>query len=56
MRLGVTGLIPGDLRLIDEQLARKIAELGFTGIGAHLAGDPADVTAACRPHQQDYSR
>jgi len=46
MRFGVTGMIPGDFNEIDEQLARRIAELGFTGVGAHLAGDPAAVTLA----------
>jgi sugar phosphate isomerase/epimerase len=46
MRLGVTGMIPGDFNLIDERLLRKIAELGFTGVGAHLVGDPQAVTPA----------
>lgn len=39
-------MIPGDLSQIDEQLARKIAELGFSGVGVHLAGDPAAVSPA----------
>jgi len=45
MRLGVTGMMPGDLAAVDERLARKIAELGFTGVGMHLAGDPKAVSA-----------
>ena len=44
MRLGVTGMMPGRLERVDERLARKIAELGFTGVGAHLEGDPTAVT------------
>src|SRR5882672_11383652 len=46
MRLGVTGMIPGDFNLIDERLIRKIAELGFSGVGAHLVGDPQGVSPA----------
>ncbi|MBI1280955.1 MAG: TIM barrel protein [Anaerolineaceae bacterium] len=45
MRLGVTGMMPGNLDDVDERLARKIAELGFTGVGAHLAGEPQKVSA-----------
>ncbi len=44
MRLGVTGMMPGNLGEVDERLARKIAEASFTGVGAHLAGDPRDVS------------
>lgn len=39
MRSGVTGMIPGNFGEVDEPLARKIAELGFTGVGAHWLGD-----------------
>jgi sugar phosphate isomerase/epimerase len=46
MHLGVTGMIPGDFNLIDERLVRKIAELGFTGVGAHLGGDPQAMSPA----------
>lgn len=45
MRLGVTGMMPGNLAEVDERLARKIAELDFTGVGMHLAGDPKAVSA-----------
>ena len=45
MRLGVTGMMPGNLGEVDERLARKIAELDFTGVGMHLAGDPKAVSA-----------
>jgi sugar phosphate isomerase/epimerase len=45
MRLGVTGMMPGNLAEVNQPLARKIAELGFSGVGAHLAGDPGAVSA-----------
>lgn len=49
MRLGVTGMMPGSLAEVDERLARKIAELDFTGVGAHLTGDPRAVSKeTCR--------
>jgi sugar phosphate isomerase/epimerase len=44
MRLGVTGMIPGNFSEIDDRVARKITELGFRGVGAHLAGDPQTLT------------
>lgn len=41
MRLGVVDdWIPGNFNAIDDTYAGKIAEMGFTGIGAHFAGDP----------------
>ncbi len=41
MRLGVVDdWIPGNFNAIDEVYAQKIADMGFTGIGAHFAGDP----------------
>jgi sugar phosphate isomerase/epimerase len=46
VRLGVAGMMPGDLRDIDAVLARKIVELGFTGVAIHMAGDPESVSAA----------
>ncbi len=46
MRLGVTGMMPGNLADIDQPLVRKIAELGFSGVGMHLVGDPLDVSDA----------
>lgn len=50
MHLGVVGVIPGDFSKIDHYLVRKIADLGFTGIGAHLAGDPFAMTDAVIKH------
>ncbi len=44
MRVGVVGMIPGDFSLVNDQLTRRISDLGFTGIGAHLAGDPNTVS------------
>jgi sugar phosphate isomerase/epimerase len=42
-------MIPDRLERIDERLARKIAELGFTGVGAHLSGDPHEISReACQ--------
>ena len=46
MRLGVTGMIPGDFNHIDEQLVRRIAELDFSGVGAPLVSDPKTVSPA----------
>ncbi|MBI3942621.1 MAG: sugar phosphate isomerase/epimerase [Chloroflexi bacterium] len=40
MRLGVSHqIIPKDYRAIDDRFAAKIAQLGFTGVGIHFAGD-----------------
>lgn len=46
MRLGVVGMIPGDFSLVDDKLARRISDLGFSGVGAHLVGDPNAVSDA----------
>jgi len=47
MRLGVAGMIPGDFN-VDEKLASRIAELGFTGVGAHWMQPPEALTATIR--------
>lgn len=47
MRLGVTGMIPGEFN-IDEKLVQRIAELGFTGVGAHWTPAPEALTPAIR--------
>lgn len=46
MQLGVAGMTPGDLNEIDAALARKISELGFSGVGIHMTGDPQSVPSA----------
>jgi sugar phosphate isomerase/epimerase len=46
MRVGVVGMIPGDFSAVNDQLTRRISDLGFTGVGAHLAGDPNTVSDA----------
>ncbi len=45
MRLAVSGMMPGHLDEVDERLARRIADMGFTGVGVHLAGDPQALSA-----------
>jgi sugar phosphate isomerase/epimerase len=49
MKIGVLGMIMSDLTDVDYELARRIAELGFHGTGAHLtvpASSIAPDTAA----------
>jgi L-ribulose-5-phosphate 3-epimerase len=54
MRIGVAeGPVPYDLDLVDERLAAKLAELGFSGVFGHfgydLVREPADLDRAkCR--------
>ena len=40
MRLGVVGLIPSDFASFDDVQARHIRSMGFTGVAAHVSGDP----------------
>jgi sugar phosphate isomerase/epimerase len=53
VRLGVSdGPLPFDLDAVDDRVAAKIADLGFTGVGAHFGYEqglaPSDLTpAAC---------
>ena len=44
MYLGVVGIIPNDFDLVDEARAREIAAFGITGIGAHIGGNPHDMS------------
>lgn len=44
MHVGVVGMIPGDFSLVNDQLTHRISSMGFTGVGAHLAGDPNAVS------------
>ena len=52
MRLGVAGMIPADFTLIDQSLLRKIKELGFSGVGVHLGGEPQSVSTATVEHMR----
>jgi sugar phosphate isomerase/epimerase len=50
MRLGIVGLIPSDFHTVDDTLARYIRSLGFSGVGAHIAGDPLAASPAALQH------
>src|SRR5215207_3358149 len=50
MRLGIVGLIPSDFHTVDDTLARYIRSLGFSGVGAHIAGDPLAASPAAFQH------
>ncbi|MDE2999340.1 MAG: sugar phosphate isomerase/epimerase [Gemmatimonadota bacterium] len=65
MRLGIVGMLPGDLRSFTDGHFERIRELGFTGAGFHLPGellnDISDEDAAgCRrlfaDHQIDLAQ
>jgi sugar phosphate isomerase/epimerase len=47
MKLGVIGMIPSDFRAVDDALCEHIRAMGFSGVVAHVAGDPfmADIGA-----------
>lgn len=40
MRLGVVGLIPSDFTTFDDAQAQHIRAMGFSGVAAHVSGDP----------------
>jgi sugar phosphate isomerase/epimerase len=44
MRLGVVGVIPNDFDLVDDARAAQIAAYGVTGVGAHIGGDPHEMS------------
>ena len=44
MYLGVVGIIPNDFDLVDEARAREIAAFGITGVGAHIGGNPHEMS------------
>ena len=44
MYLGVVGVIPNNFDLVDEARARQIAALGVTGVGAHVGGNPHEMS------------
>ncbi|MBI1258636.1 MAG: TIM barrel protein [Chloroflexi bacterium] len=45
MYLGVAGMIPSNFDLVDEARARQIAALGVSGVGAHMGGNPHEMSA-----------
>lgn len=47
MKLGVIGMIPSDFRTVDDALCLHIRSMGFSGVVAHITGDPfsADMGA-----------
>jgi sugar phosphate isomerase/epimerase len=40
MKLGVVGVIPADFFRVDDALCGQLRAMGFTGVGAHVSGDP----------------
>ena len=53
MRLGVIGLIPSDFLATDDALAQYICSLGFSGVAAHLSGDPLAASPDALHHLRD---
>lgn len=43
MRLGVIGLIPSDFFAADDALMEHIRGMGFTGVAAHISGNPHEA-------------
>ena len=65
MRLGIIGMLPGDLRTFSDRHFEAILEQGFTGVGFHLPGDlvnaiTAEDTVTCKQlftsHQIDLAQ
>ncbi len=59
MRLGIVGMLPGDLRSFTDDHFRTIRELEFTGAGFHLRGEllneiSDDDAAGCRQLFADH--
>ena len=59
MKLGIVGMLPGDLRSFTQNHFETIRELRFTGAGFHLPGElvnaiSAEDTATCRKLFADY--
>lgn len=50
MRLGVIGLIPSDFFAADDGLMEHIRGMGFTGVAAHISGNPQEVNPAALQH------
>ena len=50
MRLGVIGLIPADFFTADDALMERIRAMGFTGVVAHISGDPHQADPAALRH------
>ncbi|MDE2889720.1 MAG: TIM barrel protein [Gemmatimonadota bacterium] len=59
MRLGIVGMLPGDLRSFTDVHFKSIRELGFTGAGFHLPGELLNAisdedAARCRQRFADH--
>jgi sugar phosphate isomerase/epimerase len=59
MRLGIVGMLPGDLRNFTQNHLETIREQGFNGAGFHLPGELVDTISAedsarCRQLFADY--
>lgn len=53
MKLGVIGMIPSDFRTVDDALCRHIRSMGFSGVVAHIAGDPFNADLDALYHLKD---
>lgn len=53
MRLGVVGVIPADLMAFGDQEAQAVRALGFSGVAAHISGNPLDATRESLIHLRD---
>ncbi len=56
MKLGVIGMIPSDFRTVDDALCLHIREMGFSGVVAHIAGDPFSCDLDALDHLKDILR
>jgi sugar phosphate isomerase/epimerase len=50
MKLGVVGIIPADFYQVDDAFCGHIRAMGFTGVGAHISGDPLQADANAVRH------
>lgn len=50
MRLGVIGLIPSDFFAADDALMEHICAMGFSGVAAHISGDPRQANPEALRH------
>ncbi|MCU0512994.1 MAG: sugar phosphate isomerase/epimerase [Anaerolineae bacterium] len=52
MKLGIIGMIPSDFRTVDDALCQHIRAMGFSGVVAHLTGDPFSADLGALQHLQ----